>query len=553
MIDCAAAPAPNLAITQLTPQPDVWVAGVPVVVRVTVKNYATTEAKNVTLAARVIRYDADLAAGDPTRRVSGTSEALPAMLIDQLPAGGEETKSFQVYITEPGTHAVEVSIPEDALSVDNRRVCTLPLSDVERVLVIDGDVEDRAAFHIASVLNPGGQVRTGAVPDVQPPATLRSITADQLARYRAVYLADVSEIGDSAAEALQEYVEQGGGLFWFLGAQIEAATYNRVLGGNRRLLPGQLQEVAELPVRAAEVGPDVILGSPHPLTEPLASVGDAAFAQLGLSRSWTLAEDEQAGEESSDAPVRQVLRRRDGRPLVIQHEVGRGRVVTSLTGLDTAWTNWPGDPTFVVFMLQANAHLWSAASPQVERLVEQGIRRPLPADTFVGEATYLPPVREPPRVPLQWAADGDADDRALVIDPKEQVIAAGADVDTLLQPGIGELVVTTLDGRSRLSPIALSIDAGESDLSRTPAEEIRRSLRPVDVRFVTAGELAEQYAGPTGSTTLLVLLALLAMLLAIEQALGYFGSYHRPVGEAIEHAAGLATSHVGVAGRRHLR
>ena len=39
MIDCATQPGSNLAITDISPAQDVWVAGVPVVVSVTVKNY----------------------------------------------------------------------------------------------------------------------------------------------------------------------------------------------------------------------------------------------------------------------------------------------------------------------------------------------------------------------------------------------------------------------------------------------------------------------------------------------------------------------------------
>ncbi|TVP98488.1 MAG: hypothetical protein EA381_12260 [Planctomycetaceae bacterium] len=589
MIDCGVPATGNLAITSLTPVPDVWVAGVPVVVRATVKNYGTQAVKNVTLAARVIRYGSDVVAADPTRRVSGQAEALPAMLIDEIPAGGEETKSFQVYITQPGTHALEVSIPDDALAIDNRRACTLPLSDLERVLIIDGEIGGRGAFHVAAVLDPGGQVRTGAVPDVQSPAFLRSITAEQLARYRAVYVVDPTEINDNIAELLKGYVEAGGGLCWFLGPGVDRDAFNRVLSGPRRLLPGRLEEATDLPQRSAEVSPDMILGRPHPLTEPLAGIGNAAFSLLGVSRSWGLAIDrtaqgDAAGGEGSQpgsapsstarstpattsgsgtadaavaeaAPVREVLLRRDGRPLVVQHEVGRGRVITSLVGLDGRWTNWSGDPTFVVFLLQANAYLWSAASPQISVPVEDGIRREHPEGVYTDELIYLAPVNDPPRVPLPWAAVGEGRDRFVAIDPKDQVIAGGADVEGLMQVGIGEVVVTELDGQSRVIPTALTLAGGGSDLGRSEAEEIRRAVQPVDVRFVTAGELAQQYGGPSGSATMLVLLGLLLLFLAIEQVLGYLGSYHAPAEAAIPVPVqgGLATSHVGVAGRRHQR
>jgi len=554
MIDCAVNPANNLAITRLTPQPDVWVAGVPVVVRATVKNYGSVAATNVTLSARVLRYDQSQGSADPTRRVSGESEALPAMLIEEIPPGGEETKSFQVFITQAGTHAVEVSIPEDALSIDNRRVCTLPLTELERVLVVDGTVGGRGAFHVSSVLDPGGQVRTGALPDIQSPAVLRSISAEQLAKYRAIYLLDVAEINDNVAVLLRGYVENGGGLFWFLGPAINRELYNRTLAGSRRLLPGALGEPLELSVRSAEVSPDIILGRPHPLIEPLVPIGDAAFAVVGLSQSWTLAAPAETPSTATalsatvDAdslpPVREILLRRDGRPLVTQHDVGRGRVITSLVGLDGSWTNWSGDPTFVVFLLQSNAFLWSAASPAVDQLVEEGIRRALPAEAFVGDVSLLPPVAEPPRVPVAWTPRGEGAKRELVISPMDEVISGGTDVDSLLQPGIAELVITRIDGQNELIPAAMVIAGGESDLSRAATEEIRRAVQPVDVRFVSAAELAQQYGGPSGSASTLVLLALLTFFLAIEQILAYLSSYHPPASsrDAVPHIGGLATA-----------
>lgn len=556
MIDCAAAQSNNLAITQLTPQPDVWVAGVPVVVRATVKNHSATTASNVVLSARVIRYEESLGVPDPTRRVSGASETLPSMVIEEIAAHGEESRSFQVYITQPGTHALEVSIADDALAIDNRRVCTLPLTDLERVLVVDGDTSGRGAFHVASVLDPGGQVRTGALPDVQSPAVLRSLTAEQLGRYRAVYLIDVPEINDAVAELLRQYVERGGGLFWFLGPSVNRELYNRTLAGSRRLLPAPLGEPLELPVRSAEVSPDVILGRPHPLIEPLLPIGDAVFSLVGVSQTWSLARDEAAAPVGGEtaAPVREVLMRRDGRPLITQHDLGRGRVITSLVGLDGSWTNWSGDPTFVVFLLQANAYLWSAASPNVAQEVEDGIRRAVPTDAYAPEVTFLPPVEEPPRIPQQLPTVGEGTARQVVVDPKDIVISGSGDVDALMQAGVAELVLTRLDGQSQVVPIAMVIAGGEGDLRRASPAEIQRAVQPVDVRFVSAGELAEPSGGPTGSATALVLLGLLVLLLAAEQVLAYLSSYHPPASAvAAAPAAAVAGLSGGGAARRSLR
>lgn len=550
MIDCAVAPANNLAITSVSPQPDVWVAGVPVVIRATVKNYGTATSKNVSLAGRVVRYGEKVTVADTTKRLSGDVEALPAMVIEEIAPGAEVTKSFQVYITEKGTHTIELSIPDDALAVDNRRSCTLPLSDAEKVLIVDGENAGRGAYFVASVLNPGSQVRTGALPDIQPPSFLRGITLEQLKSYRAVYLIDVPDITENTAEALSRYVTDGGGLYWFLGNRVDRDSYNRAVAGPRRLLPSRLGATIELPERSTESSADTVLGQAHPLTAPLAPIGDAAFALVALTRTWSLEDDDlepPAGAESANAketsPVRNVLLRRDGRPLLLQHDLGRGRIVTSLVGLDGSWTNWAGDPTFVVMLLQANAYLWSAASPAVDQRVAEPLQRTLSKEAYAPTVSFIPAADEPPRVPIEVPLNETSDSNEALIDVKGQVIANAAEVDALLQTGTGEWVLTKIDGQLEIEPVAIVLEPGEGELKRAEQVEVQRAVRPVDVRFVSAGELVEQYGGNSGSTTTLLLLGLLGCLLAGEQFLAYASSYHPPTGAS---AAGAV---IGAASR----
>ena len=441
MIDCAAVPTANLAITDISPQQDVWVAGVPVVVDVTIRNYGTTAANNISVANRVIRYSDEIQIADPTLSFSGEIESLPPLLIESLDPGSEVTKSFQVYITQTGTHVIEAALPDDALPLDNKRTCTLPLTDVEKVLIIDGDPDARGAFHVASVLNPGSQVRIGAIPEIQPPSFLRSASAEKLAAYRAVFLIDVPDIGENGSAALSEYVERGGGIAWFLGARVNAESYNTsLLSQDRYLLPGLLDQQLPLPQATDNTSGDVQFGEESELLRPLRAGDDGAFALVGLSRSWAITNN----ESESAPPVRTLLRRRDDRPLVTRHEVGRGRVITALMGLDGSWTNWPGDPTFVVFLLQANADLWSGAAPKTSRFVDSRLTKILSPNEYTKEATYLPAAQQPPRVPIEVTADTAASSAAeepvfrLTLDPNEMVIAGKPNVDEVLQPGIGE-------------------------------------------------------------------------------------------------------------------
>lgn len=536
MIDCAAPPSPNLAITDVTPAQDVWVAGVPVVISVTVHNYGQSAAKNVPIRCRVIEYADELQLADPDQRLSGRVEVLPTLIIESLPAGEELTKSFQVFVTETGTHAIEAALPDDALPIDNLRTCTLPLSDVEKVLVIDGGSEARGQYHVQSVLNPGSQVRIGAVPDARPPSFLRAATLETLAPYRAIYLIDVPEIGENAAEALSQYVRGGGGLAWFLGHEIDRENYNRtLLGPDRHLLPAPLKGTLELAPASDPTVTDVQLGEAPALLAPLRTAGDAAFALVGVSRSWELVDEPTDNEPAAaDQPrLRTVLQRRDGKPLVTQHDVERGRVITVLMGLDGRWTNWPGDPTFVIFLLQSNALLWSGAAPPTRRSIDEPLLKQLPADAFTGQALYLPPSPEPPRVPIELTGHsippesaGDAAMLRFSLDPTEAVIAGDEHLDEILRPGVSEWNLTRSDGRGQVVPVASVIQVGEGDLSRADPAAIQQQLLPLEVKFVSSSVWSEENRTAGSSTLTVLLLGLLGIVIAGEQLLAYWASYH---------------------------
>ncbi|WP_436715379.1 BatA domain-containing protein [Roseiconus lacunae] len=547
MIDCALPPERNLAVTALAPVQDVWVAGVPVVVRATVKNYSETTVSNVSLACRIIRYGDQVTTVDPSRQVSGLAESLPGLVIDSIPAGGEITKSFQVYISETGTHAIEVELPIDALSSDNRRVCTLPLSDVERVLVIDGDPEESGAYTVAAVLDPGSQVRIGAVPDIKPPAFLRSATKEMLMPYRAIYLIDLPELTEAAGIALDEYVRAGGGLAWFLGDDVRAETYNRVLlSQGRQLLPRSLGQVSELEVGGDTKTGDIVFGDTDTLLDPLRGAGDSSLSLIGVERSWTLLDQSSSDDDEPQTRFRTVLKRRDELPFVTEHTVDAGTVVTIFSEPSPEWTNWPGDPTFVPFMLLANAKLWSGASASTSRQITEALDQAFSTRDFFPEVKVALPSQSPPRTVIDMTAEinDEAGDRAgISINPTEMLISGNVGIDEFLRPGIYEWGLMSTDGVSSVVPVATTIAGGEGDLQRAEAAEIRQALLPIEIQFLSSDDWRDQnqYAG--NSTFGLAMLALLGILLASEQTLAYLASYHaKGTSPVLRGSAGMGRS-----------
>jgi hypothetical protein len=525
-IDCALAPAPNLAVTALEPLPDVWVAGVPVVFQVTVRNHSPTPVRNVNLSVRLTQYGGATTGPNPVERLSGKSEALPAVLFEQIPPRSEQTKQFQVFLASSGTHAVEVELPEDSVAIDNRRASTLPLAEAAKVLIIDGDVEGKGAYHVASVLDPGGQVRTGAVPEVRPPTFLRNSSLDTLREYRAIYLLDLPEIDANSQATLTDYVAAGGGLLWFIGPRAVVSQYNALLQNrDTPLLPAPLTEVLAMDASGASSAPDLSLGESHPVIAPFVSLGDAALSLVRVQRSMGM-----DLEQAATSPLTRLLNRRDGEPFVLQHDVGRGRIITVLGSLDSNWMNWTGDPTFVVFMLRANAFLWSAMAPQTARRVDEPFVVSGSQDEYSRMANYLPAVEVAPRIPIE--KPGETAGETLLsfeLNPLEAAIEGSADLDAMLNPGISELWLTRLDGTPEARLSAANISGMEGDLAQTEQTKIRTALQPVPVSFSDASEVIASDETSGGNLMALVLFAVLGLLLASEQILAYYASYHPPM------------------------
>lgn len=597
LIDCAEGSSGNLAITSLVPSPDVWVAGVPVMIRVTVRNYGDREVRNVPLTVRSIRYPDQPINADPSAMFSGQAEVLPDLMFEVLEAGEEVTKTFQVYIAEAGTHAIEVELPQDALLIDNRRFCTLPLSRAEKVLVIDADVDGVGGYHVSSSLNPGSQVEVGVIPEMQPPSFLRSITYQQLSDYRAVYLIDLPEVSDNAADALTEYVQRGGGLAWFLGKQVDADAYNRVLlTPARRLLPAPLGVSESLDeISRADGAGDVLFTEGSDLFGPLRSAGDGILSLVSVAKSWSLVSkkassnqgtrvetgnpaDAQSGEviqdgvsedsvaerevaDDSEAVYQVALKLRDGRPLLTQHSLGRGRVLTHLVGLDGSWTNWSGDPTFVVSLLQANAWLWSAAAPPVSREVEMPYRKRMLAADYLRTASFLPPVISPPRVPFEISAldanaadlgsagadpSVDAERYEFILDPAEMLIRGDEHLDEILEPGLSEWGFIAADGTARVVPEASVIDSADGDLERAEHAAVLQQLSPLNVQFLQRRSWNQDDQVSQNSSMTVMLLLLLLAFLAVEQGLAYWASYHVSTSSAVSgHRSRVGGQHRG--------
>ena len=162
----------------------------------------------------------------------------------------------------------------------------------------------------------------------------------------------------------------------------------------------------------------------------------------------------------------------------------------------------------------------------------------LPQQQYTGDVSYVPASNQPPRVAIEIKSDSEGNAVSQVdpsdglpayriqLDPKELMIAGDSSVEQWLRPGISEWSMMAVDGSLVITPTAGVIRVGEGDLKRADQAEIAQSLLPTEVKFMTSTAWSDQNQTAGNSTLSLLLLGLLSLLLAAEQALAYWASYH---------------------------
>ncbi len=161
LIDCGRESASNLTVAMVEPEQEVWAAGVPLIVRFQVRNPSAQMARNVVVKVRTLSYAQGIAKPQAELAYSGQSEDLPSVVVEQIAPGETVTRQVQVLFGLPGQHVVEVSLPDDSLTIDNRRWCVIEIQQSQRVLLVDGAVDQANAFYFKTALNPDAKLATG--------------------------------------------------------------------------------------------------------------------------------------------------------------------------------------------------------------------------------------------------------------------------------------------------------------------------------------------------------------------------------------------------------
>jgi len=492
LVNCVDEARPNLAIAALKPKPGTRAVGVPLTMQVTVRNFGGARVEDLSV---MLQED---------------GKERPALVIDEIAPGKSETRDFEVRFATAGAHQVTATLQSDSVKTDNLRYALVDMPLGVPVLLIDGDPDTKSARFLSSVMAPGGSVRTGIDPQIEPPAYLNNHPLD---KYHSIYLLDIDRLDQSAIDALEKYVRAGGGLGCFVGPLTRARFVNEQLyregqgffplplGGETQLLVDRLEKGADLEV------------ADHAIFKIFAGERNSFIGGVTIGRYYSAAK---GWEPKPDSGTSVIARLRNGAPLAVERKFGEGRVVAVLTTAAPLWNNWAANPTFVVTILELQSFL-AARDIQDTRVVGSPIELEMDPTRYQRSVRLLAP--------------GLGENGSLSTDAVQGPEGLKAVFSDTSASGVYEAQLTTTDNANEVRRFAVNVEADEGDLTAVDRDRLAARLENVRYDYRRASDFQFAPHELAGSNLSDWLLYLLVIGLIGEQLLAYSASYHPPAKE----------------------
>lgn len=462
--------------------------------------------------------------------------ALPIkVLIPDIDPGETAEIAHDITFESPGLHEVEVRLEEDNLLEDNSRFIAVEVTNNRKVLVVDDETrqEDSQLMSLA-ISDPD---LTGVVADIRDSDVL---TAAQLNDYDSIYLLNVRELPADAVELLKTYVASGGGLVWFPDGQANTAWYNSLQSSQPALFPVQLTTVHSEPASDDSDEPqfEVPTFEQHPIFL-LYNAPESRLADALQFKKWFLVSEAMTSDALLKGGVRILSRMSNGDPVIFEHKIGKGRVLTFLTTAGKRWSNWPiaDQPGYVVMHLLMSRYLQKPASKVKEQEIAELLKLTWPISQFTETLNVILPASETQNANEDTFLRLQA---APVVKPDNSSTAAASEQNgsdqqlaiTLPQanrPGIYRIKRFRLDGETDEQWLAMNVPITESDLTVASAATVEQQVKSGHVSVVAADVSDELSGSDAGREMRWFLLALLIAVLICEQLLSLRMSFHPEV------------------------
>jgi hypothetical protein len=489
-------PAANLAVERVTAARAVAGVGQPAILTASVKNTGNRASAATSLAW------------------STRDESLGLGTVPALEPGAGTTVSLSQPFATPGLFdvACRLNSPDD-LAPDNSAHFLLEVTRSIPILLVEGEpqsdpMQSDTRYFLAALGYDGEGKESSPSASVFRPKLINyeRLRAEDLSAFQCVVLADIPRLPADLAQKLARYVNSGGGLWIALGEQTDVAAFNQSFYE-------QSSGISALPLRqpvgdADDHEKSIALVPPaadHPATALLADTHRLDIDRVRIYRRHQF--DADAGSS-----VTVLLRAEGGAPVVVERDLGRGRVIVMAIPLGLAWSNLPLCHSYVVM---AREWLWYLTEPGlVKRNLQAGevLQVTGPIENSSGSASL-----ETPGGRLVQLFGQEEDGRMVFRYPKTRF------------PGEYQLTVADAGKGSRPEKFLVGRDPEESNLTPLSSEQIKALSNAGGLEF--GGDPlfqppTQKIAAPPKALAMWLLMALI-VLMAMEIAAAFWLAHRR--------------------------
>ncbi len=266
--------------------------------------------------------------------------------------GAQRVEVFRAAFDTAGYHWIEADVPRDRLPIDDRRAYAFSVAESARVLLVDGDPgesEERSeTVDLGIALDPAGDASAGLevarVDDSE-------VAEREFGPFDLIILANVPTLEEETVKRLEKFVDEGGGLAFFTGDQVDTLAWNKWFwNAGKGLLPAPLKEVA-----GDKDDPEgVVIGDvTHPMFgSPQVAEGLGGALNFAAVGRYMLTGSQPDGIKDGAVPEgsKIILRagHESGPALLVERTRGKGRVALCTTTADAAWNRWAANPSYLV-------------------------------------------------------------------------------------------------------------------------------------------------------------------------------------------------------------
>jgi hypothetical protein len=248
-----------------------------------------------------------------------------------VPAGGRASVEFLTLDAPYGINRGEIRItPADDFPADDHMNFSIERADPRRILFVHEDRNRRDVLYYQTALDASNEAAF-----VLEPVAVEQVANVSPSKYAVVVLSDVASLPGAFEGELQKYVRGGGAVLIALGRM--SATHPRV-----PVFDEAIDETRYAPREGERF--------------QTASYVDPAHPAVGRAHQWDSVKFYQfIHVEPGKSKI--VARLSDNTPLLLEKQIGEGRVLVFASTLDNISNDFPLHPSFVPFVSETASYL----------------------------------------------------------------------------------------------------------------------------------------------------------------------------------------------------